>query len=209
MHYPKAFEKTDDSNGYFGTAGPLAIPGQIIVPLNATDMGGLPGYVAGVSPDDGAVLWQANMIPGPGEPGYESWPGDSRDYGGAGPWIVGTWDPDLRMYYTGTANAYPFNAVPRGNGKYDNVGAASVVAINTDTGKVPWRYTVVPGDPWDYDTMQTPLIITIDGRKTNRAAEQDRLHPLSGCGDRSVPAGGKVQRQDQLGGGLRRRRPPG
>ena len=166
MHYPKAFDKSDDSNGYFGTAGPLAIPGQIIVPLNATDMGGLPGYVAGISPDDGAVLWQANMIPGPGEPGYESWPGDSRDYGGAGPWIVGTWDPDLRMYYTGTANAYPFNAVPRGNGKYDNVGAASVVAINTDTGKVPWRYTVVPGDPWDYDTMQTPLIITIDGRKT-------------------------------------------
>ena len=46
------------------------------------------------------------------------------------------------------------------------MGAASVVAVNTDTGKVPWRYTVVPGDPWDYDTMSTPLIITIDGRKT-------------------------------------------
>ena len=57
--------------------------------------------------------------------------------------------------------------MPRGNGKFDNVGAASVVAINTDTGEVPWRYTVVPGDPWDYDTPQTtPLIIAIDGRKT-------------------------------------------
>ena len=48
-----------------------------------------------------------------------------------------------------------------GNGKLDNVGAASGVAVDTDTGKVPWRYTAVPGDPWDCDTMQTPLIITL------------------------------------------------
>ena len=104
MHFPKAFDKSDDSNGCFGTGVPLAFPAQIVVPLNATDMGGLPG--------------------------------DSRGYGGAGPWIVGSWDPDRRMYYTGTANAYPFNAVPRGNGKFDNVGAASVVAVDADTGKV-------------------------------------------------------------------------
>ncbi len=71
--------------------------------------------------------WLHGSVPGLGEPGYDSWPGDSRDYGGGGPWIVGTWDPELRMYYTGTANAYPFNAVPRGNGKYDDVGATGLV----------------------------------------------------------------------------------
>ena len=106
------------------------------------------------------------MIPGPGEPGYESWPGDSAEYGGAGPWITGAWDPDLKMYYTGTANAYPWNPKTRGDGKLDNLGAASVVACNTETGKAAWRYVVVPGDPWDFDTMQTPMVITIDGRKT-------------------------------------------
>ena len=169
LHYPEAFDKTEDgdSNGYATTVGPTALPGgQIIVPLNATDFGGLPGFVYGVNPEDGEVLWECNMIPGPGEPGYESWPGDSADYGGAGPWISGSWDPDLRMYYTGTANAYPWNPKTRGDGLMDNLGAASVVACNTDTGQAAWRYVAVPGDPWDFDIPQTPMIITIDGRKT-------------------------------------------
>ena len=168
LNYPEDFEKTEDGDatGYSTTVGPTAIPGQILVPLNGTDFGGLPGWVYGVSPEDGEILWECNMIPGPGEPGYESWPGDSAEYGGAGPWITGAWDPDLQMYYTGTANAYPWNPKTRGDGKMDNLGAASVVACSTDTGKAAWRYVVVPGDPWDYDTMQTPMVITIDGRKT-------------------------------------------
>jgi hypothetical protein len=49
------------------------------------------------------------MIPQPGEPGADTWPGDSRIYGGAGPWIAGSYDHDLKMYFTGTANAYPWN----------------------------------------------------------------------------------------------------
>ena len=146
---------------------PTAIPGgQIIVPLNATDFGGLPGFVYGVNPEDGEILWECNMIPGPGEPGYESWPGDSADFGGAGPWISGSWDPDLKMYYTGTANAYPWNPKDRGDGLMDNLGAASVVACSTETGKAAWRYVAVPGDPWDFDIPQTPMLINIDGRKT-------------------------------------------
>ena len=69
----------EDFGDYFATAGPLAIPGQIIVPMNATDTGGLPGFVNGVSQEDGSILYEANMIPGLDEPGYESWPGDSGD----------------------------------------------------------------------------------------------------------------------------------
>ena len=70
------------------------------------------------------------------------------------------------MYYTGTANAYEWNPKNRGGGKMDNVGAASIVAVNTDDGKVAWRYVGVPGDPWDFDIPQTPMVITIDGKKT-------------------------------------------
>lgn len=165
LKYPKDFQKSQDATGYATTVGPLAIPGQIIVPLNGTDFGGLPGYVFGVKPDTGDILWQANMIPADGEPGAETWPGDSRQYGGAGPWITGSWDPELKMYFTGTSNAYPWNPKTRGDGKSDNVGAASVVAINTDTGKVVWRYVAVPGDPWDFDAMATPILVNIDGQK--------------------------------------------
>jgi PQQ-dependent dehydrogenase (methanol/ethanol family) len=168
--YPKDFKKSEDANGYACTVGPMAIPGKLIVPMNGTDFGGLQGYVHAHSLNDGSQMWAANMIPGPGEPGADTWPGDSRIYGGAGPWIVGSWDPELKMYYTGTANAYPWSPYTerdgRGAGNKRNEGAAAVVAVNTDTGKVPWRYTAVPGDPWDYDVPQTPMLITIDGRRT-------------------------------------------
>jgi alcohol dehydrogenase (cytochrome c) len=164
--YPKDFAKAKDSTGYAVTVGPMAIPGMIIVPMNGTDFGGLPGYVLGVDPKDGSVKWTANMIPAKGEPGYDSWPEGSQQFGGAGPWITGSYDPESKMYFTGTANAYEWNPKNRGGGTMDNVGAASIVAVNTDSGKVAWRYVGVPGDPWDYDIPQTPMLINIDGKKT-------------------------------------------
>jgi alcohol dehydrogenase (cytochrome c) len=165
--YPKDFAKAKDSNGYCTTVGPMAIAGgTVIVPMNATDTGGLPGYVLGVSAETGDVKWKANMIPVGDEPGADTWPAGSTEYGGAGPWITGSWDPELKMYYTGTANAYEWNPKNRGEGKMDNLGAASIVAVNTDDGKVAWRYSAVPGDPWDYDVPQTPFVITLDGKKT-------------------------------------------
>ena len=164
--YPKDFTKSKDANGYVTTVGPMAIPGTIIVPMNATDTGGLPGYVLGVDPETGAEKWRANMIPAKGEKGYDTWPEGSHAYGGAGPWITGSYDPDLKMYFTGTANAYEWNPKNRGGGEMDNVGAASIVAVNTTDGKVAWRYVGVPGDPWDYDIPQTPMVIALDGKKT-------------------------------------------
>ena len=164
--YPKDFAKAKDSNGYCTTVGPMAIAGAIIVPMNATDTGGLAGYVLGVSPETGEMLWKAPMIPGKGEKGYDTWPEGSQAYGGAGPWITGSYDPDLKMYYTGTANAYEWNPKNRGGGTLDNLGAASIVAVGTTDGKVAWRYVGVPGDPFDYDIPQTPMVIALDGKKT-------------------------------------------
>lgn len=196
LKYPKKFEEAEDATGYATTVGPLAIPGKLLIPLNGTDWGGLPGFVYAVHPDNGEILWESNMIPGPGEPGAETWPGDSREYGGAGPWITGSWDPELKMYYTGTANAYPWNPKTRGDGKYDNVSAVSVVAVNTDTGKVAWRYVVVPGDPWDYDTMSTPVIVKIDGKKVlvqpNKTGYVHYLDPKTGQFLRAVAFADKI-----------------
>ena len=168
--YPRDFETTADGNGYFCTAPATVIPGKLLVPMNATDTGGLQGYVHAHSTDTGERLWAANMIPGPGEPGAESWPGNSREYGGAGPWVPGTYDDELKTYFTGTANAYPWNPYTErqgagSDGGNANVGAAAIVAVNTDTGKVRWRYTVVPGDPWDYDAQHTPILIDINNQR--------------------------------------------
>jgi PQQ-dependent dehydrogenase (methanol/ethanol family) len=194
--YPKDFAKSQDANGYATTVGPTAIPGQIILPMNGTDFGGLPGYVIGVDPNTGDMKWKANMIPGPNEEGYDTWPPGSHEWGGAGPWITGAWDPELKMYYTGTANAYPWNPKTRGGGGMDNLGAAGVVAVNTETGKTVWRYTAVPGDPWDYDTPQTPMVVSIDGRKTvvhpNKTGYIHYLAPETGKFLRAVPFADKI-----------------
>lgn len=164
--YPKDFSRAGDSNGYISTVGPIAVQGAILLPMNGTDTGGLEGFVLGVSPKDGSLLWKANMIPRPDEPGGDTWPPGSTTYGGAGPWITGSYDPELKMYFTGTANAYEWNPKNRGGGEMDNVGAASIVAVNTETGEVAWRYVGVPGDPFDFDIPQTPMVIDIGGRKT-------------------------------------------
>lgn len=194
--YAKAYDKAEDANGYYSTVAPMAIPGKIIVPMNATDTGGLPGLVLAVHPESGEILWEANMIPKPGEPGSESWPGDSAKYGGAGPWLTGSWDPETKIYYTGTANAMPWNPYGRGDGKMDNLGAASIVAVNTDTGKVIWRYVVVPGDPFDYDVAQVPMIINVDGKKTivqpNKTGFMHYLDPMTGQFLRAVRFADKI-----------------
>jgi alcohol dehydrogenase (cytochrome c) len=194
--YPKDFAKSGDSNGYITTVGPMAIPGCIIVPMNATDSGGLPGYVLGVNPDTGEQMWKANMIPGPGEKGHDTWPPGSHEFGGAGPWIIGSYDPDLKMYFTGTANAYEWNPKNRGGGKMDNDGAASVVAMSTVDGKVAWRYVAVPGDPWDYDVPQTPMVISIDGKKTivhpNKTGFMHYLDAATGKYQRAPLIGDKI-----------------
>jgi alcohol dehydrogenase (cytochrome c) len=194
--YPKDFAKAKDSTGYAVTVGPLAIPGTIIVPMNGTDFGGLPGYVLGVDPQNGNVKWQANMIPEKGEPGYDSWPEGSQAYGGAGPWITGSYDPNLKMYFTGTANAYEWNPKNRGGGLMDNVGAASIVAVKTDNGKVAWRYVGVPGDPWDYDIPQTPMLINIDGKQTivqpNKTGYVHYLEAATGKFIKATPFADKI-----------------
>ena len=194
--YPKDFAKSKDATGYAVTVGPMAIPGTIIVPMNGTDFGGLPGYVLGVDPKNGDLKWKANMIPAKNEPGGDTWPEGSTAYGGAGPWIPGSYDPDLKMYYTGTANAYEWNPKNRGGGAMDNVGAASVVAVNTDNGSVAWRYCGVPGDPWDYDIPQTPMVITIDGKKTvvqpNKTGYIHYLDAKSGKFIKATPFADKI-----------------
>jgi alcohol dehydrogenase (cytochrome c) len=194
--YPKDFTKSKDSNGFITTVGPMAIPGTIIVPMNATDTGGMEGFVLGVDPESGDMKWKANMIPTRAEPGGHSWTEGSTTYGGAGPWIIGSYDPDLKMYFTGTANAYEWNPKNRGGGTMDNVGAASIVAVNTTDGKVAWRYVGVPGDPFDYDIPQTPMVINIDGAKTvvqpNKTGFIHYLDAKSGKFIKAVPFADKI-----------------
>ena len=89
-------------------------------------------------------LWRRYTIPGPGEPGHETWPADSDAYlyGGAPTWRTGSYDPELDLVYWGTGNAEPYDPATRGG--LDSLYASTVLAIRPKTGEIHCYYQYTP-----------------------------------------------------------------
>jgi alcohol dehydrogenase (cytochrome c) len=114
----------------------------------------------------GKQLWVFDVVPGPGQPGHETWPKDSDiwKYGGGAIWTIPSIDADLGLVYVTTGNAVPQfgGEIRRG----DNLFTDSVVAIELKTGKVRWHYQLVHHDIWEHDVSTGPLLydITLNGK---------------------------------------------
>src|SRR5207249_11713285 len=109
-------------------------------------------------------VWRFNTVPGPGEPGHESWQGNSWERGGGPVWLTGSYDPELNLTYWGVGNPGPdWNPKQR---EGDNLYSSSVVALDVDTGKLRWHYQFTPHDVHDWDSTQVPILtdLTIDGQ---------------------------------------------
>jgi alcohol dehydrogenase (cytochrome c) len=101
-------------------------------------------------------------VPGPGEPGHESWEGDSWKTGGAPAWITGSYDPATNTTFWTTGNPSPSN---RGEGRAgDNLYSNSVLALDPDSGKLKWYFQFTKHDEHDYDATQVPVLIDRDGK---------------------------------------------
>ena len=68
---------------------------------------GIRGFLAAYDVKTGKEVWRFYTIPGPGEPGNETWGGDSWKRGGGPIWMTGSYDPDLNLTYWGTGNPGP------------------------------------------------------------------------------------------------------
>src|SRR6185369_10218880 len=124
------------------------------------------GLLAAFSVEDGKLVWQFDTVPGPGEPGHETWPADdSWKTGGASTWSVGAYDPQLDILYWSTGNPWPpfDNRSRRGDNLYSN----SIIALKPKTGKLLWYYQLTPGDSNDWDATQQVVLadITWQGEK--------------------------------------------
>jgi alcohol dehydrogenase (cytochrome c) len=120
-------------------------------------------------------------VPGPGEPGNDSWKGDSWKHSGAAPWLVGSYDPETNLVLWGTSNPSPWNAAVRSTGTSDygkltNLYSASTVALDADTGQIKWYLQGTPADSWDYDGVNEAVLadLTIDGKKVPVMMKADR-----------------------------------
>lgn len=145
----------DYKAGHALTLAPLAIDGKVLVGIAGGEYG-IRGFVDAYDAKSGKQLWRFWTIPGPGEPGHDSWQGDSWKTGGAPAWVTGSYDPELNTVYWGTGNPGPdWNADSRGG---DNLYSCSLLALDAATGKLKWHFQFTPHDTHDYDATHVPVL---------------------------------------------------
>ncbi|MFN0002739.1 MAG: methanol/ethanol family PQQ-dependent dehydrogenase [Pseudohongiellaceae bacterium] len=147
----------DYKTGYYMTMAPLAVNGKIMVGVSGGERG-IRGFVAALDATTGAQVWKTYTVPAPGEPGSETWPGDSWKTGGAPVWVTGTYDPELNTTYWGTGNAGPWIGDARPG---DNLYANSVIALDADTGALKAYHQYHWNDSWDWDEVSPPMLIDV------------------------------------------------
>lgn len=140
-------EIADVKKGYWTTLAPLVVGNHVIVGVSG-DFDNLAGYLRAVDPETGAEQWQWNSTPPAGTPHSTT---------GGMTWMTGTYDPSLNLVYWGTGNPTPvLNGSSRPG---DNLYTCSIVAINPDTGKLAWGFSISPHDTHDWDAVETPVLV--------------------------------------------------
>ena len=95
---------------------PTYASGLVFVGLNADR--GFRGQAVALDAKTGRQVWKFYVVPGPGEPGHETWPKDNDSWktGGGAIWLMGAADPDLGLIYFATGNGVPNTGVKCGPG---------------------------------------------------------------------------------------------
>ena len=155
----------DYNTGYYMTMAPLIVDGTVMVGVSGGELG-IRGFVAAYDAMSGERVWKTYTIPAPGEPGSESWPGDTWQTGGVPVWLTGSYDPELGLTYWGTGNGGPWMGDARPG---DNLYSSSVIALDPGTGELKAYHQYHWNGSWDWDEVSAPLLIDFqrDGRTVN------------------------------------------
>jgi alcohol dehydrogenase (cytochrome c) len=170
--------KVDPGQGFSHTAGPIIAGGVVVSGITGCGRFTQAGcFITGHDPDSGEELWRTSTIAQPGEPGGDTWGDLPRGVrGGTETWIPGSYDPDLNLFYIGTAQAKPWAAVSRGLTTHDAVlYSNSTLALDPRTGEIEWYFQHVPGESLDLDTVFERVLIDVDGEKLVFTVGKDGL----------------------------------
>jgi alcohol dehydrogenase (cytochrome c) len=145
-------------NGYASTIAPIVVKDKVIVGVAGGEFG-IRGFIDAYEAQTGKRAWRFYTIPGSGEPGNNTWAGDSWKIGGVGVWVTGAYDPEQNLLFYGTGNPGPdYHSASR---EGDNLYSTSLVALDADTGILRWHYQFTPHDVHDWDATEVPVLADI------------------------------------------------
>ena len=166
-------EVADNATGHAMTLAPLALDGKIIIGVSGGEAG-IRGFIDAFDAKTGEKLWRYWTIPGPDEPGNETWGGDSWKTGAGATWLTGSYDPALDLLYWCTGNPGPdWNGDARPG---DNLYTCCLLALDPSTGQRQWHFQFTPHDLHDWDSNQIPVLFDakIDDRNRKLVAMANR-----------------------------------
>src|SRR5580700_6225446 len=151
----------DWKKGYQFNVAPLVVKNMVILGPATNEMGAN-CWVGAYDINTGKEIWRFYTNPNTADdPAARTWAGDTWKHGGSPIWNGGTYDPETNLTYWGTGNPNPgWNGDQRMPG--DNLYSDSVVAVDAGTGKLKWYYQFTPGDEYDWDATQVPVLATIE-----------------------------------------------
>jgi alcohol dehydrogenase (cytochrome c) len=151
----------DYKKGYQYNVPPLVVRDMVILGPATNEMGSN-CWVSAYDIKDGKELWRFDTVPNSADaPEAKTWVGDSWKHGGNPIWNAGGYDPETKLTFWGTGNPNPgWNGDMRTPA--DNLYSASVIALDADTGKLKWHYQFTPGDEYDWDATQVPVLVDME-----------------------------------------------
>lgn len=149
---------------YTNTSPPIVYRNLVIVGNGVGDrlvyQGDPPGDVRAFDARTGRQVWRFNTVPGPGEPGHDTWGNDSwKTAGHTNVWAPMSLDEARGLLYLPVTT--PSNDFYGGNRPGANLYGESIVCLDAATGQRKWHFQIVHHGLWDYDPPSAPILVTL------------------------------------------------
>jgi PQQ-dependent dehydrogenase (methanol/ethanol family) len=171
---PSTTLPASDKTHYSFTGAPQVYDGMVVIGSAGAEYP-IRGFVQAYDASTGKLIWRFHTIAAPGEPGGDSWSGDSWKTGGGSVWNAPAVDLDRGLISFGVGNPNP--DILGDDRKGDNAYTDSIVALHAADGKLAWWYQEVPHDVWDLDAAGPVIFLDAadeTGKRVPAAAESGK-----------------------------------